>query len=137
MALVFGCFALILLGVTLLLRHSLNISYEENTEYFIMSTGNKEHQVFYENIIDWQPGYNEIKILDETKRDQKYIRVNIKIFKPEILLRKIADRAVEEKFTNLSETSTIDPYRKNETVNYIVNQKYGYLLEDDMENSEK
>lgn len=65
-------------------------------------------------------------MLDETKSDGKYIRVNIKIFKPEILLRKIADMAFENKFDTLDQE---DPYKKAETIYYIANSGYRYLVE--------
>lgn len=130
MALVFGGLALFLLAVVIILKRAHNTSYQENDEFFIIKIRNKEYKVFYENIVDWQPSFNEISILDKTKSDKKYIRVNIKLFKPEILLRKIADMAFEGKFNNLNETYTEDPNREVETVNYLVNHQYGYLVED-------
>lgn len=78
MALVFGVLAVVLLASVVLLKRVYNTSYEENFEYFILTSGNKKEQIFYDDIIDWQPLFNEIKILDKTKSDKKYIRVNIK-----------------------------------------------------------
>src|SRR5699024_12275748 len=96
-------------------------SYEENFEYFILICRNKENQVFYENIIDWQPSFNEIKILDKTKSDKKYIRVNIKFFKPEIMLRKMADMAFDGKLNTIN---TEETNRKNNTIYYLVDTYY-------------
>lgn len=128
MAVVFGCLALFILVVTLFLKSALNTSYQENNEYFILKIRNKKYQVFYENIVDWKPSYNEIAILDQTNTVEEYIRVNIKIFKPEILLRKIADMAFEGKFNNLE-----NQHREVETVNYLIKYNYSYLVEDYIE----
>ncbi|WP_231634400.1 hypothetical protein [Salinicoccus sp. YB14-2] len=49
------------------------MSYQENDEYFILKAKNKKYYVLYEYIIDWQPSYNEIKVLDESRADGKYI----------------------------------------------------------------
>lgn len=127
MALVFGGMALFFGLIILVLRRAYNTSYQENEEYFILKTHNQEYKVFYENIIDWRPSYNEISVLDASRADGKYIRVNIKIFKPEILLRNIADMAFESKFPTEDRN---DPYKKAETIHYIANYGYGYLVED-------
>lgn len=130
MAIVFGVLALIFLISIIILQRAHNTSYQENSEYFILKSNNKEYQVFYENIIDWQPAYNEISVLDASRIDGKYIRVNIRMFKPEILLRKITDMAFDEKFKG---PNADDPYKKAETVYYIANNGYGYLMEDYLE----
>lgn len=130
MAIVFACLALLFLFAIILLKHAHDTSYQENTEYFILKVKNKEYQVFYDNIVDWQPSYNEIAILDKTNPDEGYIKVNIKIFKPEILLRKIADMTFEGKFRSQDQKYFQDPNREVETVNYLVNHNYKYLVED-------
>lgn len=130
MALVFGGLALSFLMIVIVLKRAYDISYYENEEYFILTVRNKEYQVYYENIIDWQPSFNEIAILDQIHSDKEYIRVNIKMFKPEILLRKIADLAFEGRFNNINEIYPEDPYREMETINYLVSYRYGYLVED-------
>lgn len=124
MALVFGVMALIFLVAIIIVKRAYDTSYEENTEYFILKLRDKEYQVYYENIVDWQPSYNEIAILDETRSDKKYVKVNIRIFKPEILLRNIADMGFAGKFNEL------DHNREFETVYYLVDNYYGYLVED-------
>lgn len=48
----------------------------------------------------------------------------------ENLLRKMADMAFEEKFTDLNAE---DPHKKAETIYYIANYGYGYLIEDYLE----
>lgn len=133
MALVFGGMALFFGLIILVLKRAYNTSYQENEKYFILKTHNQEYKVFYENIIDWRPSYNEISIMDATQSEGKYIRVNIKIFKPEILLRNIADMAFEEKFSTEDRN---DPYKKAETIHYIANYGYGYLVEDYLEKLE-
>lgn len=130
MMLVFGVMTLFFSLIILVLRRAYNTSYQENKEYFVLHTHNKKYKVFYENITDWRPSYNEIAVLDASRSDGKYIRVNLKIFKPEILLRKMADMAFEEKFPTLDGN---DPYKTAETIYYIANYGYKYLVEDYLE----
>lgn len=129
MAMVFGGLAVFMGAMTFIIIRAHNTSYEENDTYFILTIRNQEYKVYYENIVDWKPSYNEIALLDKTRSDREYIKVNIKIFKPEILLRKIADMAFAGKFCVQGGHSQ-DPYRKVETVNYIANHGYTYLVED-------
>lgn len=127
MTIVFAVVGLIFLVITLALRRAHMISYEENEEYFILKNKGKTYKVFYKDITDWQPAYNEIEILDETQLEEQYIRVNISIFKPEILLRKIADMAMEGKFNQESQ------FRQIETIDFLQHNNYGYLVEDYLE----
>ena len=129
-ALAFGGLGLFLLAIVLFLKRTYNTSYQENADCFILKTKNKEYHVFYENIIDWQPSLNELTVLDNTRSDNKYVRVNMKFFKPEILLRKIVEMTFNGKF---STSNPEDPNREVETVNYLVNNRYGYLIEDYLE----
>jgi len=137
MALVFGGLAFIFLISVIFLKREYNISYQENDEYFILKAKDKEYQVYYEDIIDWQPSLNEIKILDKTKPDREYIRVNIALFKPEILLRKIVEMAFAGKFKHSEQVDTEDPNREAETVYYLINNQYGYLVDDYVKQIEK
>ena len=130
MMLVFGVMTLFFSLIILVLKRAYNTSYQENKEYFVLHTHKKKYKVFYENITDWRPSYNEISVLDSSRADGKYIRVNLKIFKPEILLRKMADMAFEEKFPT---EDGEDPYKKAETIYYIANYGYKYLVEDYLE----
>ncbi|UJF15910.1 hypothetical protein LZ578_01825 [Jeotgalibaca sp. MA1X17-3] len=125
-----GVLALFILVIMMILKYATDTSYQENNEYFILKIRKKEYQVFYENIIDWRPAFKEIALLDPSRLDGKYINVNIKLFKPEILLRKLSDMTFDGKFYNPDEMYKEDPYRKNQIVNYLVNNYYGYLIED-------
>ena len=127
---VFGVMTLFFSLIILVLKKAYNTSYQENKEYFVLHTHNKEYKVFYENITDWKPSYNEISVLDSSRLDEEYIRVNIKIFKPEILVRKMADMAIEDKFPTEDGNG---PHKKAETIHYITNYGYGYLVEDYLE----
>ena len=109
MALVCEGLVFFFLVIVIILKHAQDTSYQENSEYFILKSGKKANQVFYKDIIDWQPSFNEVTILDKTKEDAKYIRVDVKIFKPEILLREIADMAFEGKFQDLDPFNTENP----------------------------
>lgn len=136
MAIVSGSLAFFILAIIVFLKQAYRISYQEKAEYFILTSKNKEYQIYYENIIDWQPALNEIAILDKTRSDEKYIKINIKIFKPEILLRKIADRTFEGKLYSLEPNYFEDPSRKTEIVSYLVKNGYSYLIKDYVKKTE-
>lgn len=136
MAIVSGVLALFLFAIIVLLKQALKVSYQENTDYFILKSKNKEYQVFYENIVDWQPALNEIAILDKSRTDEKYVKINIKLFKPEILLRKIADRTFEGKLYSSDKDYLEGASKETEIVCYLVNNNYGYLIKDYIEEVE-
>ncbi len=136
MAIVCGIIAWIFFVAIVFVKKAYNTSYLETEHYIELKNGKKIQQVFYEDIVNWYPSYNEIIIIDKTKPERERIRVNLKIFKPEILLRKIADMAFEEKFTDPIQTDPSDPHRKIETIRYIVSYHYGYLVEDYIEQIE-
>lgn len=115
--------------IIIFLNKAYNTSYQENNDFFIIKLKDKIHQVNYSDICDWKPTYNEISILDKTKDNGKFIRVNIIFFKPEILLRKVADMTFSEKFKRKDPHSE-DPKREREIVNFLRNTNYGYLIED-------
>ena len=117
----------------MIVKREYDMSYQENDEYFILKAKNREYKVFYENIVDWQPGYNEIKVLDESRSDVEYVRVNFAIIKPEILLRTIVEMTFEGRFSRMDDTVLEDSNREREIVNYLVNNGYGYLAEDYIE----
>lgn len=130
MAIVSGGLALFILVIMMILKSATDTSYQEDNESFILKIRKKEYQVFYEDIIDWRPAFKEIALLDTSRPDGKYINVNIKLFKPEILLRKLSDMTFDGKFYNPDERYKEDPYKKNQIVNFLVNNYYGYLIED-------
>ena len=126
MAVVCSVITLIFLGVNFWIRQEYNLTYEENEDYFIATIKGKEYKVYYHHIVDWQPGYNEILISDQTK-EEEYIKVNISIFKPIILLKKIADMTFEGKFI---EDDTKDATREYELVQFYKSYNYSFLIED-------
>lgn len=130
MVLVSGGLAVFIFAIILILKHAYRTSYQENAEYFILKSKKKEYHVFYENIIEWDSSFNEIGVLDKSKIDEDFIKVNIVIFKPEILLRKIADMTFADTFHSLDGTHLEDPHRKTELVNYLIYYNYGYLVND-------
>lgn len=133
MAIAFLVLTVIFTVIVLFLKRQYDISYQENSKYFILKAQQKEYKVFYENIVDWQPSFNEIKILDKTKSDNKYIRVNIAMLKPEILLRKIAEMTFTGKFYSLDDEYLEDPTREYQITNFLIENNYGYLIEDYVE----
>jgi hypothetical protein len=134
MTIVFLVMTLIFTGIVFLLRREYNMSYQENDEFFLLEVRGEEYKVFYKDIVDWQPSFNEIEVLDETRADGKYIRVNIAIFKPEILLQKIVEMTFAGKFSYF-EPGVLqgDPMRKDEIVNYLMDNNYSYLVDDYVE----
>lgn len=133
MTIAFLVLTLIFIGIVILLRREYNMSYQETADYFLLKAKNKEYKVYYDNIIDWQPAMNEIWVLDKSRSDRKYVKVNIAMLKPEILLQNILDLTEAGRFEepgNLDE----DPQRKNEIINYLIQYNYQYLIEDDLEN---
>lgn len=130
MAIVFGVMTAIFLAIMLWLRYEYKMTYQENDEFFIYNHKKKEYKVYYDDIEDWAQGHNEIKILDKTKPDENFIRVNIAMIKPNILLRKIADMTFEGRFEYPGPIDSPDPKRQYEIVNYLAHNNYGHLVED-------
>src|SRR5699024_7575335 len=73
MGIAFAILTLIMVGALILIRNAHKMTYEENDERFILNMNKKRYEVYYENIIDWLPGFNEIRILDGTRENNKYI----------------------------------------------------------------
>ena len=117
-------------GIIIFLKHAYDTSYKETEEYLILKNGKKEQKVFYEDIVDWKPDFNEIRILDGSKKDGKFTRVNVKLFKPEILLRTIADMTFDGKFYSTDKKYSQDPSREMQIVHYLINIRYDYLIKD-------
>lgn len=130
MALVSFVLALVMIGISIYLQSALRTSYQENENAFILKVKNKEELILYENISDWKTSTNEIVIFDESKADGKPTKVNIVFFKPEILLRTLADQTFEGKFSTTSKNAFKDPKREKEIVNFLKGNDYGYLIED-------
>src|SRR5699024_2448141 len=98
MTIAFLVLTLVFLGIVWFLKSKYDISYQEDSESFLLKTKKIEVQVFYKDIIDWQPGFNEIKIIDETKPNNEYIRVNISMIIYKIVILKIVEMSIEGKF---------------------------------------
>ena len=130
MILVSGGLAIFTLAIIFFLKRAYDITYQENDEYFIVTSGKRKHQVRYDEIVNWKSTYNEMSVLDINQADEKFVRVNMKLFNPEKLLRKIADMTFSGKFKREKQSFVDDPYRELEIVNYLINMKYGYLIED-------
>lgn len=136
MILVSGGLSIFTLGIIFFLKRAYDITYQETNEYFIVTSGKRKYQVRYDDIVNWKATYNEISVLDKNQADEKFVRVNMVLFKPEILLRKIADMTFHGKFKRQKDTFFKDPNRELEIVNYMVNMKYAYLIEDYVEKVE-
>lgn len=131
MAIVTTVITLVLVAVNVWLRHEYNLTYEENEDYFIAMIKGKEYKVYYDDIEDWKPGHKEILIADKTKPDD-YVKVNISIFKPNILLRKMADKTFAGKFaTPNAPANSPDPNREYELINFLKAYNYRHLVKDE------
>ncbi len=121
---------LVFLGLTFLMgtsawlvKREYNMTYQENEEYFILKSKGKVKKVYYNEIINWVPGYNEILLYN--KRDKKPIRVNVSIFQPKNLLEYIAKKTVAGHFQILNEINPEDPNRIKELTYFL--KSYGYI----------
>ena len=130
LAVVSGILVIVLTGIIVLLKHSYNMSYQENNKGLILKKGNTEYKVLLDNIVDWKPGFNEIGILDKSRSDGKFVNINITILRPEILLRRLADMTFEGKFHTDDKKYFEDPNRERELLYFLVNNKYDYLIKD-------
>ncbi len=130
MAIVFSVLTLAFWGIIALLKREYNMSYQENEAYFVLNAKGKEYKVYYEDIIDWAPSLNEIQLLDQTKEDKKYIRVNISMLHPEILLRRIVEMTFAGKFQHEKLMDLEDPNREYELVQFLDSYNYSHLVED-------
>lgn len=133
MAIVSSILTLVMIAISVYVKYALKTSYQENTEYIILKSKNKESKVFYKDIVDWKTSLNEIIVFDGSGVDNKGVKINIVFFKPEILLRTIADMTFEGKFQDIYKNSIKDPNREKEIVNFLVGSNYGYLIEDYIE----
>lgn len=130
MAIVSAILTSIFIGLIFFLQREYAMSYQENDDFFILKAKKKEVKVFYDNIIDWQAGMNEISVLDRTNDSQKYTKVNISMLKPEMLLKKIAEKTFSGHFAATDSSNIEDPYREQELINFYHFYGYDYLLED-------
>lgn len=128
MTVVGAILTVIFIGIIFILKREYAMSYQENDEFFILKAKKKEVKVFYEDIVDWQPGMNEISILDRTSDPQKYTKVNISMLKPEILLKKIAEKTFKGHFLSTDVSNLEDPNREQELINFYRMYGYDYLL---------
>lgn len=137
MAVVSLVLTIIMIAVSVYTKHALKTSYQENKEYLILQTGNKEQKVFYKDITDWKTSLNEIILFDRSKLNEKPVKINIVFFKPEILLRTIANMTFEGRFQNVNANSIINRNREKEIVNFLASNNYRYLVEDYIEQTKR
>ncbi len=130
MTLVFLVLTLVFMGAVWLIKREYNMTYQENDEFFILHSKGKEYKVYYENIVDWLPGLNEIQLLDKTREEGDYVRVNVSIFHPEILLKQLVEMTFEGKFHNVGYFhQDQDPHREAELLSFLEQHDYGHLME--------
>ena len=129
---------LVFLGLTFLMgtsawlvKREYNMTYQENEEYFILKSKGKVKKVYYNEIIDWVPGYNEILLYN--KNDKKPIRVNVSIFQPEILLGYIAKKTATGHFQMPNEVNPEDPNRIKELAYFLKSYGYTSIVETDLQ----
>lgn len=125
MGLVFLGLTLLMGGSAWLVKREYNMTYQESEEYFNLNSKGKEYKVYYDEIVDWVPGHNEILLYSKNKTDKKPIRVNVSIFQPVILLENIAQMTVAGRFQTNNEITPGDPNRVKELVHFL--KSYGYV----------
>lgn len=137
MTLVSFVLTLVMIAISVYTKYALKTSYQENMEYLILKSKDKENKVFYKDIMDWKTSLNEIILFDRSRTDVKPIKINIVFFKPEILLRTIADMTFEGKFQNVNTNSIKNRNREKEIVNFLSGNNYRYLIEDYIEETKR
>lgn len=101
--------------------------YSETNEHFLLKNDYREYKVSYKDIINWKKSSKKIGILDQTQAEQKYIYVTFKYFKPEILLRKLAEMIFTKQF---AKSETNDPYREQEFIKHLKKNGYQYIIDE-------
>lgn len=133
MAIVFAVITLITAVLSIFISRKFDISYQEKDEFFIVRERKQEYKVFYDDIIDWKPSFNEIRILDKSKTEDKFIPVNVEIFTPEILLKKMVEKTFEGQFIRTDGINYEDPKREQEMINFLIQYNYNHLVKDYVE----
>ena len=130
MGFISGVLALVMSATSMYINSSLKTSYEENEEFFGIKVKNKENKLFYKDISNWDTSLNEMIVYGPPEQNTQPLKINVVFFKPELLLRKIADMTFEGKFLHAHNKVSNDLNREKEIVNFLVSNQYGYLVED-------
>ncbi len=136
MTIVFGVLLLIISFIFFFIQRKYNMSYQEKEEYFISRVKKDEYKVYYDDIIDWQLSVHGIEVLDGTRPEQGYVNVIIGLFKPEMLLRRVAEMTFDGKFIQTDDRKNEDPQKKTDMVNFLTIAGYDYLIRDYLEDGE-
>lgn len=87
MMIVFAVVSVVFIALTLGMRNKFNMSYQENEDYFIYQEKRTIYKVYYEDIIHWSAGVDEMYIQDRSQTEEESCEINCLMFRPEILLR--------------------------------------------------
>lgn len=98
MAIVFAVVMLICLLITVGIQRKYDITYQETDEYFILTVKGNEYKVFYDDIAHWQWGTGEIFVQEKGWEEGQYTAVSCILFRPEILITRIAEMTFAGKF---------------------------------------
>ncbi len=88
--------------------------------------------MYYEDIVYWRWGINEISVLDGTRSDEKNVHIKLDYFHPEILLKTLAEKTFADKFPRKDDdVYTEDPMKKKEMIQFLHWTNHKYLIKDE------
>lgn len=132
MAIVFSVIFIMFTLFSYFMRRKFDMTYQETDDYFIFINKEDEYKVFYEDIVYWQWGINDLSVLDGTRADERNVHIRLDYFHPEILLRTLAEMTFDDKFPRRDEdVYTEDPMKKKEMIQFLHWTDYKYLIKDE------
>ena len=132
MAIVFSVMFIIFGVLSYFMRRKFDMTYQETDDYFIFINKEEKYKVFYEDIVYWRWGINELYVLDGTRSDEKNVRIKFDYFHPEILLRTLAEMTFDDKFPRRDDdVYTEDPMKKKEMIQLLHWTDHKYLIKDE------
>lgn len=133
MATVFMVLMLICATLVFFTRRKFKKYYAESDDYFLVKTYPRATRVYYDDISDWEPLSKKIRVLDKTRKDNRYVCVFFKFSEPERLLRKLTEMTFAGKFNQSGSSHSEDPNREQELINHLRKNGYEYIIEEVLE----
>lgn len=136
MAIVFAVIMVICSLITTAIQRKYDITYQETDEYFVLTIKGYEYKVYYNDIAHWQWGPGEISVQEESWSEHDFVTISCRLFKPEILITKIAEMTFSGKFLRIDgiypddSVYPDDSMREKELIRMTKHDGYYYLIED-------
>lgn len=140
MAIVFAVVMVICSLITTAIQRKYDITYQETDEYFVLTVKDYEYKVYYNDIAHWQWGLGEISVQEESWSEHDFVTISCRLFKPEILITKVAEMTFAGKFSRrdgvYADDSVYpnDTMREKELIQCMKHDRYYYLIEDKIGN---